>query len=139
MEERKVQAEGPAGDRDRLSVLVADDDVFNREAINKMMQANYPNFSLLMAQNGQHALDLMNEQAQPPDLAIVDLQMPIMNGVDACTQIRRRHPGTYVVLCSANIPNNLEALYQSTGCNRFVLKPLMTDTLHQIVRDIAQL
>lgn len=73
-----------------IKVLIADDQEIVCEGLKRILQSD-PEIKVIgIANNGQQALDLINHQT--PDVVLMDLQMPIMNGVQAIRQLRKTHP-----------------------------------------------
>ena len=79
-----------------IKVLIADDQEIVCEGLKRILQSD-PGIKVIgIANNGQQALDLINHQA--PDIVLMDLQMPIMNGVQAIRQLRKTHPDLPVLV-----------------------------------------
>lgn len=73
-----------------IKVLITDDQEIVCEGLKRILQSD-PEIKVIgIANNGQQALDLINHQT--PDVVLMDLQMPIMNGVQAIRQLRKTHP-----------------------------------------------
>lgn len=68
----------------RKKVLVVDDSHMIRRIVGKILQED--GFEVLTAENGRIGLDLARKNR--PDLVIMDVEMPVMNGIDATVQIR---------------------------------------------------
>ncbi len=79
-----------------IKILIADDQEIVCEGLKKILQSD-PDIKVIgIANNGQQALDLVHHQT--PDLVLMDLQMPIMNGVQAIRQLRKTHPDLPVIV-----------------------------------------
>jgi DNA-binding NarL/FixJ family response regulator len=79
-----------------IKVLIADDQEIVCEGLKRILQSD-PEIKVIgIANNGQQALDLINHQT--PDIVLMDLQMPIMNGVQAIRQLRKTHPDLPVLV-----------------------------------------
>ena len=79
-----------------IKIIIADDQEIVCEGLKKILQSD-PDIKVIgIANNGQQALDLVNHQT--PDLVLMDLQMPIMNGVQAIRQLRKTHPDLPVIV-----------------------------------------
>lgn len=79
-----------------IKILIADDQEIVCEGLKKILQSD-PEIKVIgIANNGQQALDLVRHQT--PDLVLMDLQMPIMNGVQAIRQLRKTHPDLPVIV-----------------------------------------
>ena len=83
----------------RLRILVADDSQFMRIAYKKILETQ-SNFEVIeMAADGEEALQKAINLA--PDVAILDVRMPKMNGIEAAHRITDHHPRTAIVIISA--------------------------------------
>ena len=78
------------------TILVADDDPAIRKALCEMFEIEEDYDICAEAVNGQEAIALAEKHR--PDLVILDLSMPVMNGHDAAREIRRILPGTRIIL-----------------------------------------
>lgn len=79
-----------------VKIIIADDQEIVCEGLKKILQSD-PEIKVIgIANNGQQALDLVHHQT--PDLVLMDLQMPIMNGVQAIRQLRKTHPDLPVIV-----------------------------------------
>ncbi len=79
-----------------IKVLIADDQEIVCEGLKRILQSD-PDIKVIgIANNGQQALDLINHQT--PDIVLMDLQMPIMNGVQAICQLRKTYPDLPVLV-----------------------------------------
>lgn len=80
----------------RARILVADDDRAIRSVTRRVLEAE--DYDVSTAANGAEAIDLM--RGDPPDLVILDLKMPVMDGPTALKEIRRQWPDLPVVVLS---------------------------------------
>ena len=74
----------------QLRILVADDNQFMRTAYKRILETQDDFEVVGMASDGQEALDMAVELA--PDVAILDVMMPKMNGIEVARQITGHHP-----------------------------------------------
>lgn len=82
----------------KIRVLVADDHAIIREGL-RVMLGNQPDMEVIeIAANGREAIRLVDEH--DPDVAVMDISMPELNGIEAIQQILPRHPYTQVVVLS---------------------------------------
>jgi two-component system nitrate/nitrite response regulator NarL len=85
----------------RIRVLVADDHPLYREAVVRAVRAR-PEFELIgQAEDGRAALGVIRESA--PDVAVVDVEMPSLGGVEVARAVNRDALGTKIVLLSAHL------------------------------------
>jgi CheY-like chemotaxis protein len=110
-------------------VLVVDDDRSVRESLSGLLDLK--GYSVLEAENGQTALDVLEKAAHFPCLILLDLAMPIMDG-HGFLKLRAKHPMLRqipVVVVSGNPPDG-EPL---NGINAYLQKPVRFDRLIAIV------
>ena len=106
-------------------ILVVDDGAENRELVRLVLEET----GLLVgeAENGQVALDAL--QAEAYDLVLMDMQMPVMDGVTATRMIRERGLQIPVLALTANAMKGFEARISEAGFSGFHIKPLNIDGL----------
>lgn len=75
------------------------------------------------AADGQEAVDIAKKAC--PDLAILDIQMPRLNGIEAAKQMLQHRPGTIILSHSLHDVSLFGELLQDTGIKGFVYKPRM--------------
>jgi signal transduction histidine kinase len=80
----------------RATILVVDDDADVLESVCGMLDDR--GYKVLSANSGEAALGMINDGKI--DLALVDIAMPVMNGIDLAAQLRRRLPDLRILLCS---------------------------------------
>ena len=125
---RTIRISGRSDDSNAKTILVAEDEDSNYELIKIVLQKRY---KLLRAHNGIEAVNINEDEK--PDLVLMDIRMPGMNGLDA-TSIIKEVSQTPVIALSAyayeeNIRNALEA-----GCDEFMAKPFKVENLIEVVK-----
>ncbi|MBW2452144.1 MAG: sigma-54-dependent Fis family transcriptional regulator, partial [Deltaproteobacteria bacterium] len=110
-------------------ILVADDEESIRWVLSKALSKQ--GYQVDLATNGNEALTLCNRQAY--DLAILDIKMPGMSGLDLLSQIQVKYPQTLVVIMTAesSMKNAVEAMKR--GAYDYITKPFDLDALDAIV------
>jgi DNA-binding NarL/FixJ family response regulator len=79
------------------------------------------------ASNGREAIDLVSTLL--PNLVLMDVQMPVMDGISATKEITRQHPGVVVVLISLHDDETSRALAREAGASDFIAKHAVADHL----------
>ncbi len=118
------------------TIVLADDHQIVRQGLRALLEAE-PDFSVTgEAADGLEVADLV--QSVQPDVLILDIKMPGLNGLEVIRQVRRRTPDTYVVILSmyANEAYVMEAL--RNGAAGYVLKGASSTDLVQAVREVAE-
>jgi signal transduction histidine kinase/ActR/RegA family two-component response regulator/HPt (histidine-containing phosphotransfer) domain-containing protein len=113
----------------RGRVLLADDVDDLRALLRATIEAT--GAEVIEAVNGREALDRL--AAAAPDLVLMDMHMPVMDGRDAVAQLRRDGYSMPVYACSADVMEDDVAAFIALGCNGALAKPVDIDALHAVL------
>lgn len=116
------------------TIIIADDHTLFREGLRALLSAHEDLQVLGEAENGQEALRAVEERK--PDLLLMDLSMPKMGGLEAIKEVKRREPGTKVLVLTIHGTEEfvLEAL--GAGASGYVLKDATHDELVLAIRSV---
>ena len=117
---------------ERLRILVADDSQFIRMHYRRILETQ-PHFEVVgIAADGEEALEKAIELA--PDVAILDVRMPKMNGIEVAHRIARHHPGTAMIIVSAydELVYVMELLKNGPERKAYLLKNTIDDVAELI-------
>ena len=111
----------------RPRVLVVDDSVVVRRLVSKALEAEGEVEVVGVAADGKIAL--VNIERLHPDVVILDVAMPVMDGLAALAEIRQRWPGLPVIMFSTLTSRGAEVTLDALalGASDYVLKPSSTD------------
>jgi DNA-binding NarL/FixJ family response regulator len=117
-----------------VRILLADDHAILRSGLRRILEA-YPGFTVVAeAGSGVEAVALARELR--PDVAIIDIGMPGLNGIEATAQIARHSPATAVLILSMHSDERYVVRAQRAGARGYLLK----DSVEQeLVRAIEAL
>jgi two-component system, cell cycle sensor histidine kinase and response regulator CckA len=118
-------------DRGCERILIVDDEPELLEMLEMIL--GDLGYSVLSASNGQEALKALNEDVQ---LVILDMLMPVMDGITALREMRLRAPGVKVLIASGYTAPEKMALLTHMGVDGFVHKPFKISKLAAMVRGI---
>ncbi len=110
-------------------VLVAEDEESNYELVRIVLQKRY---RLLRAHNGIEAVTLNEEEK--PDLILMDIRMPEMDGLDATRIIKEINPDTPIIALSAYAFNENIQEAKAAGCDLFLAKPFKVEELLETIK-----
>ena len=114
-------------------IMLVDDAAFMRMTIkNALTKAGYDN--IIEASDGQIALGTY--QKEHPDLVIMDITMPNMDGIQALQAIKTADPEARVVMCSAMGQEGMVVEAIKLGAKDFIVKPFKQDRILQTVEKI---
>lgn len=102
------------------TILIADDNLFVREALCSLFEQEDDFDVCGAAENGREAVDKARELH--PDLILLDLSMPVMNGLDATRVLKRVMPEVPVIMYSAYSDSFTEKEARSAGVSALVSK-----------------
>jgi two-component system, NarL family, response regulator LiaR len=115
-----------------IRVLIADDQSLVRSGLTTFLSV-YPDLQLVdEARNGEEAVQICN--ANPPDVILMDLMMPRMNGVEATRLIRAQHPTVQVIALTSFKEKELVQNVLQAGAIGYLLKDVTAEELAQAVR-----
>jgi DNA-binding NtrC family response regulator len=114
-------------------ILIVDDDADLRKIVSMVLA---PVADVVEAANGQDALDLI--RAERPDLMLVDLVMPEMDGIETLTAARRISPDLVVVMLTGQNDVVMAKRALDAGARAYVTKPLDEAYLRSEIRRILE-
>ncbi len=122
------------GNREPVRILVAEDHDDFREALDIALTAEFPDAELESCADGESALRAFDRKR--PSVAILDLRMPGLDGMQLTSLFRERDPGAtipIIILTASGGPEEWRRLSE-LGANRFLVKPVVLDDVISLVR-----
>ncbi len=120
----------PAGDK--IRVMIVDDVSETRENVRKLLQFESDVDVVGLARTGKEAIQLSQELN--PDVVLMDINMPDMDGISATEAIRSKQPAVQVVILSVQSDQNYMRRAMLAGARDFLTKPPMGDELISAIR-----
>ncbi|MFN7045820.1 MAG: PAS domain S-box protein [Flavobacterium sp.] len=105
-----------------IKILIVDDNKINMLLTKTLVRNKIPNCIIYEAKNGQEAVEIT--QDNNPDIVFMDIQMPIMNGYEATTEIRKTNSDTIIIAITAGIITGEKEKCLEAGMNDFIIKPV---------------
>jgi DNA-binding NarL/FixJ family response regulator len=118
-----------------LHVLIVDDHAIVREGLNRVLEGTGEGWCVSEASGGFQALETMRRQ--PVDLAIVDLSMPGMSGLELIKRIKTEFPRVTVLVLSMHAEDQYALRAFKAGANGYVMKDGASAELVDAVRKVA--
>ena len=119
-----------------LEILLAEDNAVNRRVATIMLES--AGHRVCPAENGRQVLDLIDSAKF--DLILMDIQMPVMDGEEACIKIRRREEKTRthipIVALTANAMKGDRERYLNIGMDAYLAKPIQKKRLLDLVQSL---
>lgn len=115
------------------TILLADDDDMIIKTIGELLQCL--GYRVIIARDGQQALDVLRCGECSFDLILLDMYMPVMSGEEAVFCIREILPSIPIIFMSGFINDALREEVRSQ-CNGFIVKPFSIHVLHRKIQDL---
>jgi two-component system response regulator AlgR len=112
-----------------MKVLIVDDEALARERLSRLLQRVMPEAEVREASNGIQALELATEE--PPELMLLDIRMPGMDGIEVAGKLQEMEETPAVVFCTAYDSYAMEALEQQAVA--YLLKPVREEQLRSAI------
>ena len=116
------------------NILICDDAAFMRMMIKDILTKNGYNV-VGEAENGAKGIEKYNELK--PDLVLMDITMPEMDGIQALKKIKASDPNASVVMCSAMGQQAMVIESIQSGAKDFIVKPFQADRVLEAVRKVV--
>jgi DNA-binding response OmpR family regulator len=110
-------------------ILVVDDDLEVRMATRDFLSSK--GYEVVVAEGGREALRLLD--ASPPDVVLLDVAMPDMDGMETLKRIVAAHPAIPVIMVTANADIEITSKVLQLGAADYVPKPFDLDYLDQAI------
>ena len=112
------------------SIYIVDDDPEMREVLSVALESKYQVKAFPTAGSGIDTI-----RTDPPDLILLDIQLPDMSGVDALREIKKLHPDVQVIMVTASTDINTAISTMKLGASDYMIKPINLDGLDVSVRN----
>ena len=116
------------------NILICDDAAFMRMMIKDILTKNGYGIAG-EAENGVVAVDKYNETK--PDLVLMDITMPEMDGIQALKKIRENDPSALVIMCSAMGQQAMVIEAIQSGAKDFIVKPFQAERVLEAVKKVV--
>jgi DNA-binding NarL/FixJ family response regulator len=118
-----------------IQILFADDHIMVRQVVRALLEQ--AGMAVLgEASDGQEALQIAD--AQPPDVALLDITMPHLNGLETARRLRDACPQTKMIMLTAHTEDSYVLEAVQAGAVGYVVKTQATRDLVQAIRDVLQ-
>lgn len=114
------------------TILCVDDDAINRLVISHMLKPL--GYQVVLAASGKEALHLLQQTS--PDLVLLDILMPEMDGFETAAAIRKKSFGMPIVFISAGVHEQLQHQMDTLAIAYFISKPVEKNLLLRIIEEL---
>ena len=110
-------------------ILIAEDNDSNFILMTYILKKYY---QFERAKNGQEAVEMAEKNTY--DIVLMDIKMPIMDGLEATKAIKEKFPDLPIIALTANAFDSDRQLALEAGCNDFLSKPVSSDLCLQMIK-----
>jgi DNA-binding NarL/FixJ family response regulator len=119
-----------------MQVVIADDHPIFRSGLKFLLESSFPGVSITDFDNGQEVLDHL--ESAHPELVLLDIDMPVKNGLDTCAEIVDRFPDIRVVILSMYKDVEMVKLAFFNGAKGYLVKDNTSEELFECVQAIRE-
>ncbi|HET8860578.1 response regulator [Marivirga sp.] len=129
----------PAENLDINKILVAEDNEVNKYLVERILENVLPESEIIFTENGEIAVEKFKKEK--PDLILMDIQMPIMSGIEATEIIRaleKDHKKVPILALSAGVMKEEKEIAFHAGIDNFLEKPLIQEDFINILNKLRK-
>ena len=115
--------------KNKATILIAEDNNFNRLLVRKILEQAQAN--VIEAETGEEAV--LQALKHHPDIILMDVHMPVMDGIEATRQIRLSQRTVPIIALTANVISSEHQKLINAGVNHVLLKPINDDELYHTI------
>ncbi len=119
----------------RICIVLADDHQLILDGLNSLLKNREDILVAGEAKNGRDALSLV--KLLDPDIVLMDIDMPVMNGIEALKEIKKSFPSTKVIILSMHEESGMIKSLMALGANGYLLKSCSQDELLGAISSVA--
>ena len=112
------------------TILIVEDTELNIDLLTQLLEDDY---NLLIAKDGAEGVSMAQEKN--PDLILMDISLPVLDGYEATRRIRASLSDTPIIGLSAHAMNGDAIKAKEAGCNDYLTKPVDEDLLMQKLKE----
>lgn len=119
----------------KYNILIAEDEKINLFLLQKLIEkSKFPYAKITHANSGKEAVELCNDNF---DLILMDVEMPAMNGFEACAEIKSKQPNMPIIMQTAHCTESHKEQAVQVGCDGFLSKPIIRKDLDDLLEKYA--
>lgn len=118
-----------------MEILIVEDYLHTRKTTAYGLKIKLPDANISEADNGQSAINYI-KSGHKPDVVLMDISMPIMNGIDATMHIKNMLPDTKVIMLTSFNEKKLVLSAFKSGANAYCLKNIKLDELINVIKSV---
>lgn len=117
----------------KITIVIADDQMLTREGLRTILDLEDDLDVVGLAKNGVEACEMV--EVLQPDLVLLDIQMPLMDGISALKRIKQNFPQTFILILTTFIDADYIVEGMAYGASGYMLKDMDSDKMIASIRD----
>ena len=115
-----------------INVIIADDHVIYRSGIKAALSYKKDIKVIAEADNGSHLLHLL--KAIQPDVILLDIQMPVMDGIATLPEVRKLYPNIRIIMLTMIDDQNMKTKLMELGANSYLIKTSDSEIIYEAIK-----
>lgn len=121
---------------DKIYIALAEDHELMRNGLSLILES-FEDFSLIhSAQNGKELLEFIEENKTLPDVILLDIDMPELNGFDTCQKILEKHQDVGIIFLTSHVSKKFIETAISIGGSGYLSKSADVDEIKEAIKDV---
>lgn len=121
-----------------INILIADDHTVLMDGFISIFKSVKDFNVVASAKNGQEVLDILEQSDEEINIALLDINMPLLNGVETCKQINKRYPTVKVIALSMYKQSSFIKRMKQNGAMGYILKDDSADTIIKGIYEVNE-
>ena len=119
-----------------INIIIVDDHLLFSQALNGLV-SNFDEFNVLkVLNNGREVIDYISNNNQHPEIILMDIQMPIVNGIEATNWLKKNAPDIKVLALSMECDEDTILKMLRAGAKGYLLKDIHPNILHHAIKEV---
>jgi len=118
----------------KLNIVIADDHPIFRSGLKFLLESSFPDITVVDFENGSLVLDYL--ESHSPEIVLLDIDMPVKNGLDTCEEISQRFPDIRVAILSMYKDAEMVKLALYNGAKGYLVKDNTSEELVECIQTI---
>lgn len=120
----------------KIDIIIVDDHLLFSQALNGLV-SNFVEFNVIaVLGNGKELINYLNQKNQPPEIVLMDIQMPIMNGIEATQLLKEKFPKIKVLALSMECEEETILKMLHAGAKGYLLKDIHPSILKHALNEV---
>ena len=115
-----------------INVIITDDHVLYRTAVKAALSSKKDIKIIAEADNGSHLLDLL--KTLQPDVILLDIQMPVMDGITTLPEVKKLYPDIRVIMLTMVDHQSLITKLMELGADRYLIKTSGSEVIYEAIK-----